>query len=750
MTTAKNRYKKNRLSPLEAKKSRKEIIIIVVSLLLLLVLTMAEIHLSDIGPAVSDVGNVLIFVLINIVLLLIVLLVYLVCRNIARILLERKRNPFGSRLRGKLVFAFVGLSLVPTLMLFIVSASFFNMTIKNWFNRQIEWSLNESLDVAQSTYRDTGAYALHFCRRVSGDLRDRGYLDGNNRHKLGSFIAEKRKEYNVGAIEVFLAGSDGPDPAARSDVLPGRYVRPSPSDIRVALDGRELSWVTSIGKADLIRGIVPLYGRQADSGVIGAVVVTFYVPDTLVGKMRMISGAYEKYRKLKLLKSPIRSGYILTLFLFTMVIIFLAIWFGIYLANSLSTPIRVLAEATHKVAGGDMDVCLEGEGDDEIGMLVASFNKMTEDLRNNQQALREANEGLTRSNLELEERRRYMEIVLGNVTAGVISVNRSGILSTVNSSAERLLNIAPEGVKGRHFRDVLRSDQLDIVKGLLRDLVNSKKDSISRQVDIRLRDRKLTLLVNISFMRDENGEFLGTVVVFDDLTQLIKAQRMAAWREVARRIAHEIKNPLTPIKLCAQRLRKKYLDRFPGEEKVFDECTGMIIKSVDELKTLVDEFSNFARMPSAQLNPNSLNEIIREALTLYQEAHRGVRFSLAADDAIPLILLDRDQIKRVLINLLDNAMAALDGEGSVDIETRYNAELRMVTFSVADTGHGISPEDKPRLFEPYFSTRKAGTGLGLAIVNTIIADHHGFIRVQDNEPKGTKFVIELPATTSLV
>ncbi|MEA5115616.1 MAG: ATP-binding protein [Geobacteraceae bacterium] len=750
MKTVKNRYGKNRFSPLEAKKSRKEIIIIAFSVLLLLGLTMAEIHLSDIGPPVSDVGNVLIFILINIVLLLIVLLVYLVCRNIARILLERKRNPFGSRLRGKLVVAFVGLSLVPTLTLFFVSASFFNMTIKNWFNRQIEWSLNESLEVAQSTYRDTGGYALHFGRRISSDLKDRSYLEGENRHRLGGFIAEKRKEYNVGAIEVFLTGRDGPELTAHSDVLPSQYVRPSQADIRAALEGKERSLVSSVGKADLIRGIVPLYSGQGAGRVIGAVAVTYYVPDTLVGKMRLISGAYEKYRKLKLLKSPIRSGYILTLFLFTMVIIFLAIWFGIYLANSLSTPIRELAEATHKVAGGNMDVYLEGEGPDEIGMLVASFNKMTEDLRNNQQALREANEGLTRSNLELEERRRYMEIVLGNVTAGVISVDRSGVLSTVNSSAERLLNISPDGVKGRHFRDVLRPDQLDIVKGLLRDLVNSRKDSISRQVDIRLRDRKLTLLVNISFMRDENGEFLGTVVVFDDLTHIIKAQRMAAWREVARRIAHEIKNPLTPIKLCAQRLRKKYLDRFSGEEKVFDECTEMIIKSVDELKTLVDEFSNFARMPSAQPTPNNLNEIIREALTLYQEAHRGVRFSLAADEAIPLILLDRDQIKRVLINLLDNAVAALDGEGNIDIETRYNAELRMVTFSLADTGHGISAEDKPRLFEPYFSTRKAGTGLGLAIVNTIIADHHGFIRVQDNEPKGSKFIVELPATTSLV
>jgi len=750
MQTAKHRYRRNRFSPAEAKKRRKEAIIIAISILLLIVLTLAEIHLSDIGPPTSDVGNVLIFVLINIVLLLIVLLVYLVCRNIARILLERKRNPFGSRLRGKLVFAFVGLSLIPTLTLFFVSASFFNMTIKNWFHRQIEWSLTESLEVARTTYRDAGSSALHFGRRISSDISRRGYLDGENRGRLGGFIAEKRKEYNVGAIEVFLSGRDGLELAAHSDVLPGKHARPSPADIQTAMGGRELSGVSSAGKADLIRGIVPLYSSKSPGTAVGAIAVTYYVPDTLVGKMRLISGAYEKYRQLKLLKSPIRGGYILTLFLFTMVIIFLAIWFGVYLANSLSTPIRELAEATHKVAGGDMDVYLEGGGADEIGMLVASFNRMTEDLRNNQQALREANEGLTRSNLEIEERRRYMEIVLGNVNAGIISVDKAGVLSTVNSAAERLLNISRDGVKGRHFRDVLRPEQMDIVKGLLRDLVNSRKDSISRQVDIRLRDRKLTLMVTISFMRDEKGEFLGTVVVFDDLTQLIKAQRMAAWREVARRIAHEIKNPLTPIRLCAQRLRKKYLDRFPADEKVFDECTEMIIKSVDELKTLVDEFSNFARMPAAQPNPNNLNEIIREALTLYQEAHRGVRFSFAADETIPLILLDRDQIKRVLINLLDNAVAALGGDGSIDIETSYNPELRIATFSVADTGHGIPPEVKPRLFEPYFSTRKAGTGLGLAIVNTIIADHQGFIRVLDNEPTGTRFVVELPATTAMV
>jgi two-component system nitrogen regulation sensor histidine kinase NtrY len=346
--------------------------------------------------------------------------------------------------------------------------------------------------------------------------------------------------------------------------------------------------------------------------------------------------------------------------------------------------------------------------------------------------------------MELDQRRRYMEIVLGSVTAGVISVDRRGILTTVNKSAEKLLNINTGKVLGKHYSEILRAEQLDIIKGLLRDMVMSKKDSISRQVSIPLKYGELSLLVNLSIMKDENGEFMGTVVVFDDLTQLTKAQRMAAWREVARRIAHEIKNPLTPIKLSAQRLRKRYLDRFDEEEKVFDECTGMIIKSVDEIKSLVDEFSNFARMPAAQLSENNLNEIIAEALTLYREAHRGISFTFRPDESIPLLQLDRDQMKRVLLNLLDNAVAALNGKGAIDIESLYNRELGLVTFVVADDGPGIAAEDKPRLFEPYFSTKKAGTGLGLAIVNTIISDHHGFIRVKDNVPQGTQFVIELP------
>jgi two-component system nitrogen regulation sensor histidine kinase NtrY len=732
----------------ETKKLKREGLIVVISLLFIILLTWAEIHLGRLRAAVPIESKILIFGLINIIILLIILLIYLVFRNIAKLLMERKQNVIGAKLRTKLVLAFVGLSLVPTMLLFFVSAGFITNSIQNWFSRQVEVSLYESMEVAQIYYKTSAANALYYAQQLSGVIRESKLLNDENLPALKNLIRQKQKEYNLGAVEVFSSQREELVRAANPKLPLGEFTNPSSEDINVGLSGKELTRINSIGKADLIRGIVPVYSNWNPKDVVGVVVVNYYVPYSLVSKMKEISASYYEFRQLRILKNPIKTWYILTLFLITVVIVFLAVWFGLYLAKSLTTPIQELADATRQVAEGNLDVHLGESGNDEIGMLVASFNKMTADIRNNRLALERTNEEVVRSNLELEQRRRYMETVLKNVTAGVISVDKEGLLTSVNKSAERLLRIDTTKVLGKQFRNILQSAHLEIVKGMLRDIVLGNQLSINRQITIPFRDGQLTLMVNLTVLKDENDDFMGTVVVFDDLTHIIKAQRMAAWREVARRIAHEIKNPLTPIKLSAQRLRKRYMSRFDEDEKVFDECTSMIIKSVDELKTLVDEFSSFARMPASQPVANNLNDIIREALTLYQSAHRNISFSFQPDEAIPQLMLDHDQIKRVLINLLDNAVAAIEGEGAVAIESSYNQELKMATCIVADTGHSIAQEDRPRLFEPYFSTKKSGTGLGLAIVSTIISDHHGFIRVKDNHPKGTRFIIELPVSNA--
>jgi len=282
--------------------------------------------------------------------------------------------------------------------------------------------------------------------------------------------------------------------------------------------------------------------------------------------------------------------------------------------------------------------------------------------------------------------------------------------------------------------------QLEELSGKLR---SSRKDSIKQQVTVSLKGKTLSLLTNLTALKDEEGKPLGVVAVFDELTQLIKAQRIAAWREVARRIAHEIKNPLTPIQLSAQRLRKRYLGTLQDDGAVFEECTRTIVKQVEELKRMVNEFSNFARMPACEPTPNHLNEIIQETLVLFQEAHKQVHFDFTAHD-LPVFNIDRDQMKRVMINLIKNSLASLERDGEIRIRTDYDPRMQVVQLEVSDNGCGIPDEDKGRLFEPYFSTKKSGTGLGLTIVNAIVADHNGYIRVRDNKPQGTTFVIELP------
>jgi two-component system nitrogen regulation sensor histidine kinase NtrY len=445
--------------------------------------------------------------------------------------------------------------------------------------------------------------------------------------------------------------------------------------------------------------------------------------------MHEISQAFVEYRQLKILKKPIKSSYMMALLMVTLLILFLATWVGFYLAKDITVPIKELAEATHRIATGDLNFRIQMNARDEIGTLVQSFNQMTGDLQ------------VSRS--ELEQRRKYMEIVLKNVAAGVISIDEKGTITTINTSAEQMLEVKGEAVLEKKFSEALPKEYVEQIEELLSELRSSRRDSIEQQITVNLKGNPLSLLINLTALKDEEGRPLGVVTVFDDLTQLIKAQRMAAWREVARRIAHEINNPLTPIQLSAQRLRKRYLENLQQDGTVFDECTRTIVKQVEELKRMVNEFSKFARMPASQPTPNHLNDIIQETLVLFQEGHKEVRFEFIPHD-LPILDIDRDQMKRVLINLIKNSLAAIEGDGEIKIQTSYDPKLEMVRLELSDNGCGIPDEDKGRLFEPHYSTKKSGTGLGLTIINAIVSDHNGYIRVRDNEPKGTTFLIELP------
>jgi two-component system nitrogen regulation sensor histidine kinase NtrY len=716
----------------EKKRRKRERFIIFVVFFLVIILTSLEVYFSGTKSQLPITNNILVYGLVNINIILLLLLIFLVVRNVTKLIFERRRGVLGSKLRTKLVAAFIGLSLVPTFLLFWVASTFINTTIEGWFSFQVEESLEESMRVAKVYYKNSEENALYYARQISNAITRDKLLNENNLDKLKEFIKIKQEEYNLGVVEVFSAQLEELVQAMNPRIPAKKFMSPESNLVKEGLAGNELTKIESVGKGDFIRGIVPIYSTWNGNQVVGTLVVNYYVPNSLVKRMHIISSAFKEYHQAKLLKEPIKLSYLLTFSIVTLLIIFFATWFGFYLAKSITGPIQKLAEGTQEIARGNLEFQIQPASDDEVGSLINSFNQMTSDLRN--------------TTIELERRRRYMEIVLKNVAAGVISVDNDGKIATMNKSAETMLEIKSEGTLNRYYREAFSSPSMEGIRELIRDMNASAGGTLERPVKISLPSKTLILLANTTALRDEAGNYIGLVLVFEDLTHLQRAQRAVAWREVARRIAHEIKNPLTPIQLCAQRLRKRYLDSFAADGKVFDDCTRTIINQVEQLKTLVNEFSNFARMPATEPQPNNLNEIIEETLILYRDPHRNVIFEFEKKGDIPTFNLDRDQIKRVLINLVDNALDAMknDNGGKVTIETSYEPSLQMATIQVADTGCGIPPGEKTKLFEPYFSTKKSGTGLGLAIVNSIITDHNGYIRIKNNYPKGTRFIIELP------
>jgi len=444
-----------------------------------------------------------------------------------------------------------------------------------------------------------------------------------------------------------------------------------------------------------------------------------------------------------MLKKPIQSIFYITLSIVALLVVFCAVWFGFFMARSITIPIMKLAEGTRRVAEGDLSFNIDQVGDDEIGSLVDSFNTMTRDLRVGREQLELSAKMLQDKNVEIEERRQYMEIVLNNVSAGVISLNAGGKVTTINKAAEKMLDIQPETVLFKNYKKMLPDEHLELASEVMDKISKNPDETVSVPLRLTIEGQYRSFIVYLNGLKNDAGKHMGVVMVVDDLTELEKAQRMAAWREVARRIAHEVKNPLTPISLSAQRLKRKYSSQI--DDSVFDECTKTIIDHVDLIRNLVNAFSAFARFPGANPKLRELPPIIEETVALYRESHENINFEIKISKNIPKLNLDRQQIKQAMINLVDNAIAAIQKTGSIFITLTHDPILNRVRLEVADTGKGISAKEKARLFEPYFSTKKTGMGLGLTIVNTIISDHDGLISAQENHPHGAKFVIELLA-----
>ena len=734
------RQKTSSIDEKERRKRRREFIIMVAVGVLAIAFTLIASHFFN-KEDLPLSTNIFVYGLYNINVILILLLLFLIIRNVVKLFYEHRRGVIGSKLRTKLVATFVGLSLVPTILLFLFAINFLSYGIESWFNLKIGDALNKSLEVAQVYYQQMEEQAKFNARQMSADITKNRLYEQERAEYLKSFISQRQKNSKVGMVETYFDAQKEKMVFAdveHPELIP---VTLAPEMIEDIYSGKEKSTVQATNIGDAVVGIVPVFSFAVPSEVIGRISVSYVVPKGFVDKLRSIADASEQYGQIKLLKNPIKSNYMITLSIVTLVIIFLATWFGLTLAKEITVPIQDLVLATNRITQGDLDSRINIEADDEIGLLVKSFNQMTGDLKKSKNSLEEAN-------ITLERRRKYTEAILRNVSAGVVSVDKTGMITTINRAAEKMFDISAEKVVFQNYRDLMMPEHLSLVDEFLQEMKESNESLLEKQLEVMLKDKALTILLTITTIADEEGNDSGIVVVFEDLTQLQKAERAAAWREVARRMAHEIKNPLTPVQLSAQRLQKKYGDKLGEEGSVFKECTQTIIDQVEVLKNLVNEFSRYARMPVTSVAPNDLNMVVAEAVSLFQDAHKDIVFELKQAEGLPKFDLDAEQINRVMINLLDNAVAAINKKnGRVEITVSYDEQHHKAGVTVADDGAGVPSSHKMKVFEPYFSTKKSGTGLGLAIVSSIISDHHGQVSVADNTPTGTIVSFVLPVSS---
>lgn len=739
----------NAAQRLQKKKIIRLVILICLGLLPLFAWLEKNLLNNDVTLPINS--NLLLFGIINLNVLLVLLLFFLVLRNLAELLFESRQKFLGFKLKTKLVTSFICLSLIPAVLLFFVALQFISTSMDYWFNTNIERSLQESLELAKSIRQEQKNQVKAESQMVE-ELLSKKRLSTDDPITLQKILEDILASHFVNGPDLLGLITNEQNIEVTASVqdrlteitLP---VIPISTLNEVREKKEKIILIQESPQGDLIRCIALIPMLQPSFGQT-ILITTRFIKDEQKNRMALITKGIEDYRQLKHLKKPFKFWLLAVLLLVTLLIVFAAVWFGFYIAKGITDPINKLAIATKRVAEGDLSFVLEKKADDEMGLLVESFNTMTTNLNLSNTRLEEVHEALRKSSQESEQRRRYTEIILQNVAAGVISLDNSGRITTINRFAERLLHIEKDLFLNHFYQEVLFKGHADIITGFINELSITGRTSIEQHLKLSILKEKFSLLVNFTRLEDENGNSLGFVLVFDNLTKLEKMQRMAAWREVARRIAHEIKNPLTPIQLSAQRLRRRYPEILNEENSVFDQCTHTIIKQVDELKRLVSEFSQFARMPKIQQAAANLGKITKEVLFLYQEAHKEIHFTCQETEPIPIFSFDEEQIKRCLINLLDNAVAVLADDStispSIDISLSLNDEKESVFIKIADNGPGIPEEDKPKLFEPYFSTKKTGTGLGLAIISTIVADHNGYIRVLNNTPHGSIFIIELP------
>ncbi len=701
---------------------------------------------GDFRPGNAAVGWVLwgVFTLVG---LGVFALGFILFRDLLKLYIERRRGRLGTKIRAKLVGGALALSLVPVVAMVIFSFTVLSRTFDKWLFPHTREIVEHSEDLMAETNRimrektETDAALIASMPEASAPF----LVDSDPataRAGLAALADRVRAEY-VGLLP--LENGSPLLEFRTGEVVEGPVEWKSPQT--PTPDG-----IVSGVRDDAVWAMAPV--RDSYGGYMGRVVVAMRIPAEIQDRRAAMEERYEEYRAIEAERTTIKYFYLSILALITIFVLFVAVWLSLFLSRQISRPIEALVQATAEVSSGHLDYRVEAPASDELAGLVLSFNQMTQTLEEQTRRLQQSNRDLEQANAEIDARRRFTNAILENITPGVISIDADGVILKSNPSVMAMFHLSEEP---RRVEQLFSGEDLEEIRYMLNRA--RRMGLVSREFKIEAAGKIRHLAVTVSTTERPSRAGLppepGFVVVIEDTTELLHAQKSAAWNEVARRVAHEIKNPLTPIALSAERM-ERLLDRMEAEpdrsarahmRERFTQSAEMITREVETLRQLVDEFSQMARFPKANPQKADLNGVVREALQVFDGRLDGVALRVQLADGLPLGWIDPEQFRRVVINLVDNAAEALQDAyvREIEVTTAAGHAPDMIELAVADSGPGISPEDKEKLFLPYFSTKGRGTGLGLAIVSRIVSEHGGSIRVEDNRPSGSRFLVETPA-----
>jgi hypothetical protein len=675
----------------------------------------------------------------GLIFLLFVALTFVLLRTLLKLYAERRSKVLGSQIRTRMVVGALMLSLLPIMFFFIFARGLMSRSIEKWFSRPVEEVRQDTKAVADLL---TG-YAATDARNEARDIAaspdtQKAFTTGNFNFAMAEF---RRHDLTLeGGFVLAVAG----------DLAEASYRAPdSWPSLRQQLPAEALSG-TPLARPVDIKGVEYILGRAPVSDR-GYVLVGLRLPKDFSSTLQQVERSQQQYLQLSSKRKQVQRFYMGQLLLLTVAVLFASTWFALFLSKFVTRPVMALAEATEQISKGRFDYRIDGvTSKDELGRLVDSFNRMAAELESSRKQIDASSCELADANMALEQRRQHMETILEATPTGVLSLDAERRVTHTNTALSRMFRT--EVKENSRLEDIFSADDAEDLGHLLRK--SDRMGTVTSQLEIALGHATLNVAVTVASLHHEKQR-LGYVLVFEDLSDLLRAQKQLAWREVARRVAHEIKNPLTPIALSAERIRR-HLDRgVPPDAQslaIIHGCAETIAGAVETVRTLVDEFSTLARFPAAQPQPANINEIVQNALSMFDGRLEGVRVRTELAPDLPHVWADPGGIKRVIANLVDNAAEAMHDTmlREVYISTSLLSSKDAVEIVVADTGHGVTAEMKEKLFLPYFSTKRRGTGLGLAIVSRIIEDHQGSIRVEENQPVGSRFVVELPIAPETV